>query len=184
MNLVPVSQCRRHFLLGLLASTCLTGAILPGTVALRRADAAEDGPGGRLLRLINALRVDEGRAPLRLDSQLVEAAQRHSEDMATGDFFDHTSSNGVDIDARLTRAGYTYKVVAENIAAGSAVPEKTLQDWMRSGPPTAIIFCCPRRAMPASAMSITHPMVGWSATRITGPSWWRRVSSLVRIANS
>lgn len=134
MKTVPVPNSRRHVLLGLLVSTTLAGPISSVTWAIRCAVAAEDGPGGRLLKLINEVRTYEGLETLRSDSQLAAAAQSHSEDMAAEDFFDHTGPNGIDIDARLARAGYAYKVVAENIAAGSAAPERTMQDWMKSDP--------------------------------------------------
>ena len=134
MKFVAIRKSRRHFVLGLLASYALARAILPLPVAFRGANAAEDGSGERLLRLINQLRVGEGLVPLRPDSKLAAAAQSHAEDMAAADFFDHTGPSGTDIDARLARAGYAYRVVAENIAAGSPAPERTVQDWMRSGP--------------------------------------------------
>ena len=104
--------------------------MIPWSSVTRRA-GAEDRV-GQVLTLINRLRVDNGLEPLRQDVRLSEAAQGHVEEMAGQDFFDHIGPNGADIDARLARVGYAYKVVAENIAAGSSVPEKTVQGWMDS----------------------------------------------------
>ncbi|PSN19309.1 hypothetical protein C7271_07925, partial [filamentous cyanobacterium CCP5] len=47
-----------------------------------------------VLDLTNAERARYGLPPLTLDSQLNQAAQSHSEDMALNDFFGHIGSNG------------------------------------------------------------------------------------------
>jgi uncharacterized protein YkwD len=50
--------------------------------------------------------------------RIQQAAIGHSEDMATQDFFEHTGSDGSSVADRVTRAGYQWSSVGENIAAG------------------------------------------------------------------
>ena len=86
----------------------------------------------RVLARVNQYRANHGLAPVALDRRLAQAAQAHSEDMAKRDFFEHEGSDGSEMPERLARAGYFYRVAAENIAAGLASPEKTVDRWMSS----------------------------------------------------
>jgi uncharacterized protein YkwD len=52
--------------------------------------------------------------------------------MAQNDFFSHTGSDGSSFTDRLIRAGYTFSAAAENIAAGTTTPERTVDGWMNS----------------------------------------------------
>jgi uncharacterized protein YkwD len=85
-----------------------------------------------LLRLTNAERQRAGLSPLRLSSQLGQAAQSHADDMAGNHFFSHTGSNGSDIEARLRSVGYNPSYWGENIAEGSSTPQETFQQWINS----------------------------------------------------
>ncbi len=85
-----------------------------------------------LLTLINEERRRQGSPPLRLDQRLVQAAQQHAEDMAFNDFFSHLGSEGTTLDSRLLAVGYSSSLAAENIAAGNATPQATVQQWLRS----------------------------------------------------
>ena len=49
---------------------------------------------------------------------LQESAIAHSIDMATNDFFSHTGSDGSNVGDRVTRTGYPWTYVGENLAAG------------------------------------------------------------------
>lgn len=82
--------------------------------------------------LINAERMNAGCAPLQVDSKLVAAAQKHSEDMAFNDFFDHTGSNGSSPGQRIAAEGYSYSTWAENIAAGYGTAAAAVAGWMGS----------------------------------------------------
>ncbi len=106
---------------------------------------ADGGPVWRIFDLINDLRAREGLELLRWDEQLDTVAQVHAEDMAANDFFDHKNPDGTDIDARMAAAGYTYKVVAENIAAGTADPEKAVRSWLESEPHKNTLLLPPAR---------------------------------------
>jgi uncharacterized protein YkwD len=80
----------------------------------------------------NEYREDAGCEPLVLDDQLTEAAQRHSKDMATNDFFSHTSPSGVDPWERIKDTGYSYSTAAENIYAGATTAKQAVDGWFNS----------------------------------------------------
>lgn len=85
------------------------------------------------LRLINNYRAQYGRAPLRLTKTLGAAADHHSVDMASKNYFSHTLSGGVTWSQNITNHGYTYNTYkAENIAAGSATSTQTFTQWKNS----------------------------------------------------
>ncbi len=85
-----------------------------------------------LLRLTNAERQRAGVSPLRLSSQLGQAAQNHAVDMAQYGYFDHQGRDGSQPGDRVSALGYQFSYVGENIAAGSASPDQTVQQWMNS----------------------------------------------------
>jgi uncharacterized protein YkwD len=97
----------------------------------------------RVLELVNAARGQArlcGRqsfnatTPLRLSAALGNAALAHSLDMATRDYFDHAGRDGSTPASRVTRAGYEWRVVGENLAAGVATPEEAVAGWLQSPP--------------------------------------------------
>ncbi len=69
---------------------------------------------------------------LAWDDLLFVAARAHSDDMATYDYFSHTSLDGRTPAERITAAGYAWNACGENIAAGYATPEAAMQAWMNS----------------------------------------------------
>lgn len=86
-----------------------------------------------LLDLTNAERAKHDLAPLQYAADLGEAAQQHAIDMAQNSYIGHVGSDGSTLDVRLGKARYAYTLLGENVAAGSANPERTLQQWMNSG---------------------------------------------------
>jgi uncharacterized protein YkwD len=95
----------------------------------------------RVLELVNEARVHARRCgsksfdatfALKLSSALGDAALAHSLDMATRNYFDHSGADGSTPASRVTRAGYGWGVVGENIAAGVASPEEAVQGWLHS----------------------------------------------------
>lgn len=91
---------------------------------------------------VNALRATGCRCPggkrfppapaLRWNDQLANAAQAHAKDMQRNKFFDHRGSDGADFSARVTRAGYRWKTVAENIADGYPDAKSVVLGWRNS----------------------------------------------------
>ena len=76
---------------------------------------AQDSQSWEILTLVNAARAANGVPALAMNNRLVEAAQRHSNDMANGDFLSHTGSDGSQFGERVTDAGYNMTAGAENI---------------------------------------------------------------------
>ena len=87
----------------------------------------------RALELTNAERARYGLDPLVWNDSLARAASTHSRDMARNDFVSHTGFDGATPGVRAVREGVTgMTFVAENIAAGTRTPERTIEAWMGS----------------------------------------------------
>ena len=69
---------------------------------------------------------------VRWNTQLFKAANIHSEDMASHNLFSHTGSDNSSTGDRVSRSGYNWKAVAENISGGTDTPEQTIDRWMAS----------------------------------------------------
>lgn len=72
--------------------------------------------------------------PLAYNAPLERAAQGYAADMAAKNYFnhDHTSADGRTFDQRVTAAGYAWRAVGENIAAGQTTPEEVVAGWLAS----------------------------------------------------
>ncbi|MCS6879762.1 MAG: CAP domain-containing protein [Oscillochloridaceae bacterium] len=86
----------------------------------------------QVLALVNAERARAGCQPLSLEPRLMQAAQRHSEDMAVNNFFGHVGSNGSTLVQRVNAVGYPWSALAENVAAGYPTAEAVMAGWMSS----------------------------------------------------
>ena len=71
-------------------------------------------------------------APLTLSATLSRAALAHAQDMAANNHFEHTGTNGSTPSQRATLAGYQWRNVAENIAAGPATAAIVVDGWLAS----------------------------------------------------
>ena len=85
-----------------------------------------------VLDLINTEREKNGLHPLLWDMQLYGAAHSHSEDMASENYFSHTSMNGQEYIDRIREAGYDGAIVSQNIGAGQSNAQQVFDDWMTS----------------------------------------------------
>jgi uncharacterized protein YkwD len=70
--------------------------------------------------------------PVIWNTQLEAAAQGHSNDMASHNFFSHTGSDGLNVASRVTAQDYRWRTVGENIAAGTTTAEATVNLWLSS----------------------------------------------------
>jgi len=68
---------------------------------------------------VNAIRAENGRAPLRLQPQLAVAAQRHADEMAQSRTLSHIGSGGTRPSDRMGAAGYETCGGGENVAFGA-----------------------------------------------------------------
>lgn len=95
----------------------------------------------RILTLVNAARAQPQRCgddsfpavpPLLRQSVLSEVAAGHAADMARHNYFSHTARDGSTVGVRATRAGYRWRSIGENIAAGQMTAELAVQAWLKS----------------------------------------------------
>ncbi|HVZ43985.1 MAG TPA: CAP domain-containing protein [Ramlibacter sp.] len=100
-------------------------------------------PGMReaIVQQVNAVRARGGNCggdafgpaqPVAWNQQLVSAASGHSADMAENNYFDHVSRAGSHPADRVEAAGYHWRSVAENIAAGQFDTNGVMKAWMES----------------------------------------------------
>lgn len=84
------------------------------------------------LDLINNYRASLGIGPLSLSYTLGAAADYHSYDMATNNYFDHYGFDGTDPGTNMRNFGYTGGATGENIAAGMASAQDVMVAWQNS----------------------------------------------------
>lgn len=118
------------------------GRMVVGTAPVRVAHEEPDPM--VMLGLVNEVRAKgavcaEATMPpapaLAPDAQLMEAARQHAGDMAARNFFSSTSPESVTLGQRLSRLGYLWSFLAENIARGVPSPGKTLESWLAGREP-------------------------------------------------
>lgn len=94
----------------------------------------------QMLALVNEART-QGRMcggavqkarPLKGNAVLFAVASRHAKDMALRQFFSSKTPEGVSLGKRLSDSGYTWEMVAENIASGGLPPGHVLENWLRN----------------------------------------------------
>ena len=96
----------------------------------RISGAQEDKIPFRLLDSVNALRAAKGASPLQYNAQLNAAAATHSRDMAVQNRPWHFGSDGSSPLDRVSRVGYTGRLVGENISETFETELETLSAWM------------------------------------------------------
>ena len=69
---------------------------------------------------------------LAWNALLTQASLAHSEDMVASNVFSHTGSDGSSAGQRATAAGYVWRSLAENIAAGQGSVATVMNSWMAS----------------------------------------------------
>jgi uncharacterized protein YkwD len=111
--------------------------VLPSpTSSTTSADAQASDFAARIIARTNAYRTANGCPALTVNGILMGIAQAHSADMALHDFAGHQSSDGTPPWDRIKAAGYTYRLVAENVAWGRpAEPEAVVDAWFDETPP-------------------------------------------------
>ena len=141
---------RRRFLLGSLAislAACTsrtTGRI--GADGLPLPQVYNIGPGDtddiqfRTLDAVNTLRQAAGAPPVQLDAELNAAAATHSRDMSVQNrpwLFGSDGSSPLD---RAQRAGFTGRLLGENISESYETELETLAAWMQQSETRAVIL--------------------------------------------
>jgi uncharacterized protein YkwD len=70
--------------------------------------------------------------PLTWNAKLADPAGGHAQDMASNNYFSHTSQDGRSFSQRISATGYAWSATGENIAAGQATPEQVVNAWLQS----------------------------------------------------
>lgn len=104
----------------------------PGSGADRAPHEAPDDAAAEVVTATNRERARHGLAPLAVDARLTAAAQAHTADMVRRAFFAHEDPDGGQVWDRALAAGYPYRKVAENIAAGQRSAGEVVRGWMDS----------------------------------------------------
>ncbi len=97
-----------------------------GLVVLAAVNAARAAPrncGGALFEAV---------PPLAWNAQLAEVALAHSGDMAAKRYFSHQGKDGRSVADRATQAGYRFRTIGENIAAGQDSAAEAIAGWLDS----------------------------------------------------
>jgi len=115
---------RSGLVFGLIMSGLGLGATWAGEVDERLAAA--------LLAGHNRARGNQGRLPLKLSSELMEAAALHARDMAKRQKLEHKGADGSTVAERVKSRRYAYIRVGENVAAGQHDVEEVMRAWMES----------------------------------------------------
>ncbi|MGQ0837486.1 CAP domain-containing protein [Actinokineospora sp.] len=103
-------------------------------------------PETAVLALVNRERAAAGCPALRWDDRIGSAARAHSVDMATRNYYSHTSLDGRGPADRMRAQGYP-KPGGENIGAGYRTAEAAVKGWMDSSGHRANILDCRYRAL-------------------------------------
>jgi uncharacterized protein YkwD len=116
-----------------LATPCQNTELAPtgGNIELVRA---------AVLCLINRERAQNGETPLAPNLQLQQAAEGHSDELVSADYFEHVSPTGVTPVDRIRGTGYIPSenvgyVIGENLAWGTinlATPQSIVSAWIAS----------------------------------------------------
>jgi uncharacterized protein YkwD len=99
-----------------------------GTSGVRDLDRVR----AEMLARVNAVRKKAGLQPLRSNSRLDLAAQRHAEDMLARNYFAHGSPEKKTVRDRASAAGYDWRKIGENIAEGQFSVDEVMDTWMNS----------------------------------------------------
>lgn len=85
-----------------------------------------------VVRLVNIERQKAGLSNLRASSELSNVARAKSKDMATNNYFSHTSPTYGSPFEMMKSFGISYRTAGENIARGYSSPVSVVRGWMNS----------------------------------------------------
>jgi len=139
------------------AAVAVRSAVTPRTTRVRprpttapRPTTTAPTPATQILSRVNAERAKAGCKAVVLDPRLAAAAAGHAQDMATNNYFSHTSRDGRTFVDRIKAQGYPVPR-SENIAAGQPTVTAVMDAWMASAGHRANILDCSAVAMGAAS---------------------------------
>lgn len=113
----------------------------------------------KVVTIVNQERAKAGCKALTVNAKLNLAAQRHSQDQADHQKMDHTGSDGSQPWDRVKAAGYSYRMVGENVAWNYQTPAAVMEGWMNSEGHRKNILNC------------SYTQIGVGVARSNGPYW-------------
>lgn len=138
----------------------------------------------RVLQLTNEARSHARRcgselfqaaAPLTLDGTLALAAIQHTNEMAAHDYLDHIGRDGSSPADRVTRTGYSWSSVGENLASGTMNADETVNGWIGS----------PHHCANLMSPKFTHMAVAFAVNAASrGGIYWTQVFATPRQVRS
>ena len=136
------------------AAVAVRSTVTPRTTRARPRPTATTprppAPATQILARVNAERAKAGCKAVVLDPRLTAAAAGHAQDMATNNYFSHTSRDGRSFVDRIKAQGYPVPR-SENIAAGQPTVSAVMDAWMASTGHRANILDCSAVAMGAAS---------------------------------
>ena len=106
---------------------------VPISANLSLIEDAEAAAATAMVSMVNNLRASTGAQAVSWNAQLAQAANNHNNDMAAGNFLDHTGSNGSNPGTRITATGYSWSTYGENILYQFADNDTTAYNtWFNS----------------------------------------------------
>ncbi len=118
----------------------------------------------QVVELVNAERAKNGLSALTLDSSVSKVARAKSQDMATNNYFSHTSPTYGNAGSMLKQFGIKYTAYGENIASGQKTPQQVVTAWMNSSGHRANIL----------SSTFTKIGVGY-VTNSSGKAYWTQM---------
>ena len=118
----------------------------------------------QVVELVNAERAKNGLSSLTLDSSVSNVARAKSKDMATNNYFSHTSPTYGGAGSMLSQFGIKYTAYGENIASGQKTPQEVVTAWMNSSGHRANIL----------SSDFTKIGVGYAANS-SGKAYWTQM---------
>ncbi len=85
-----------------------------------------------LFNFSNQERINNGLAPLTLNTQLTNAAQAKANDMITKNYWAHVSPDGITPWTFILNSGYNFTAAGENLAEGFDTSSGAVAGWMNS----------------------------------------------------
>src|SRR5262249_14177127 len=107
--------------------------------------------------------------PLALSAQLSQAALDYARDMAAWGYMNHTGHDGSSPAQRITRSGYRWSEVGENLASGVMTADEVVTGWLGSPEHCAILLHPPPRQVGRGSRVTPRDERGVYGARELGP---------------
>lgn len=145
------------------AVAAILGTALLGAIAQPAQAATLDSYESDLVSQVNQFRAGKGLTTLRVSDTLTNAAKWMATDMATRNYFSHTSLDGRSPTKRMADAGYpAYSTwTGEDLAAGYTSAAEVLQGWINSPAHYAVLTNPAYRAIGVGRAYGSGSTYGW-----------------------